>query len=316
MRNITIYGVCFIVVFAIYLYQEFLVNEFTSYISSTEAILPNTISTYEKDYSLSFASNTNNFTPYSYQDVIDIIYTSINRRYDKFTFYCPDEYTLCEKDIAEISNDVSSLTHLNNFVHPYNSFTTIKMSISDLGEINVDLEYLYDDLTIIEIDTRVNELIIELTNDNMDDEEKILTLHDYIIEHSKYDISVNKNEDSGYSSSTAYGALFEGYAICNGYTDLMAIFLNELDIINIKIATTPDEISYSTTGHIWNAVYLNGEWLHLDLTWDDPVSEDGQDYLFHSYFLITSDELHEKDNTGDVVYEEHKFSKVVYYEVY
>lgn len=74
------------------------------------------------------------------------------------------------------------------------------------------------------------------------------------------------------------------YATCNGYTDLMAIFLTKIGFNNFKVATTPDEISYSTTGHIWNAVYLNDEWLHIDLTWDDPVSSDGKDYLFHTYF--------------------------------
>lgn len=315
MKNLITLVLCFLMIFLVYLNQDYLVESFTKYITNTDAVLPEEISIYQKDYSLSFVSSTENFTPYSYQDLMDILYTAINNGYDKFTFYCPDEYSSCKSDIEEISNDVSSLTHLNNFVHPYNSFTSIVMSISDLGEINVTITYLYTENEIDEINLRVQEIIDELITDDLNDEDKILLIHDYIINNAQYDISVNKNEESGYSSSTAYGALFEGYAICNGYTDLMAIFLNELDIKNIKIATTPEEISYSTTGHIWNAVYLNDTWLHLDLTWDDPVSEDGEDYLFYSYFLITSEDLYEKDNSKDVIYEEHNFNKVVYYEV-
>lgn len=306
---------CIITIGIVYINQDFLVENFKNYIISTDAILPEESSIYEKNYALSFVSSTNDFSPLSYQDILNIFYTAIDKGYDQFTFYCPDEYDLCESDVEAISNDVTTLTHINNFVHPFNSFTTIAVSISELGEINVSIDYLYNEEEIIKINEKISNIIDELIVESDSDEDKILKIHDYIINNAQYDISFNKNEESEYSSSTAYGTLFEGYAICNGYTDLMAIFLNELDIVNIKIATTSEEISYSNTGHIWNAVYLNDSWLHLDLTWDDPVSDDGQDYLFYSYFLLTTEELYEKDNSGDVVYEEHNFNKIVYYEV-
>ena len=59
---------------------------------------------------------------------------------------------------------------------------------------------------------------------------------------------------------------------------------------NFKIATTNE-----TTGHVWNVVKINNEWLHLDLTWDDPVSSDGKDYLYHKYFLINTEGLIKAD---------------------
>lgn len=93
----------------------------------------------------------------------------------------------------------------------------------------------------------------------------------------------------------------------------MAIFLTKMGFDNYKIATTPDEISYSATGHIWNAVKVNDEWLHLDLTWDDPVSNDGKDYLFHTYFLKTTEEVKDADD-GETVIEEHNFNSLYYLE--
>ena len=56
--------------------------------------------------------------------------------------------------------------------------------------------------------------------------DQIKTMHDYIINHTKYDVDRNENGESKYLSYLAYGPLFEGYATCNGYTDLMAIFLS------------------------------------------------------------------------------------------
>ena len=61
------------------------------------------------------------------------------------------------------------------------------------------------------------------------------------------------------------------------------------------------------------AVYLNDEWLHIDLTWDDPVSSDGKDYLFHTYFLVSTEAMKEADQ-GETVIEEHNFNPLFYLE--
>ena len=53
----------------------------------------------------------------------------------------------------------------------------------------------------------------------------------------------------------------------------------------------------SSDEHVWNAVYYNNKWLNLDLTWDDPVYDDGKNYLNHDYFLITTTKLLEIEKT-------------------
>ena len=213
--------------------------------------------------------------------------------------------------ITNITNDQEILTHLNNFVNPYNSFSNIKTIISESGEINLNVNYLYTQDKINEIEKKVNEIIKNNITNEMDDYEKIKVIHDYLINNSKYDVKRNNEKTSKYDSYTAYGPLIEGYATCNGYTDAMAIFLNRLGYKNFKIATTPD--NENLTGHIWNAVYINNRWLHLDVTWDDPVSENGQDYLLHKYFLITDEELKKADE-GKVVVTEHNYLKNIYSE--
>lgn len=260
-----------------------------------------------------FVQKTDNFTPYSYQDLLNIFYSVIDNGWNEFTFYCPKEYTKCLADVSKISGDELILTHLNNYSHPFNSFTNVKTSISDSGEITFKVFYLYDQKEINDINTKVNGIINSIIKDNMNDTQKIKTIHDYIIDNAKYDVERNLTGNSNYKSYNAYGPLFQGFATCNGYTDLMAIFLTKMGFDNYKIATTPEEISYSATGHIWNAVNVDGKWLHLDLTWDDPVSNDGKDYLFHTYFLKTTEEIKDADQ-GDTVIEEHNFNSLYYLE--
>ena len=91
----------------------------------------------KKDYI--YVSNTTNFTPYGKQDLLNIFYTILNNGIDNYVFYCPKEYKNCIEDVKNISKDEDLLTHLNNFVHPYYSFSSISTDISDTGEINLKI---------------------------------------------------------------------------------------------------------------------------------------------------------------------------------
>ena len=99
----------------------------------------------------------------------------------------------------------------------------------------------------------------------------------------------------------------------------MSIFLTKLGFNNYKIATTPQEITESSAGHIWNALYYDGNWVHMDLTWDDPTPDPNQpeyadkDYLWHKYFLVSTEAMEEVDK-GEVVVEEHNFNPLYYLE--
>ena len=104
------------------------------------------------------------------------------------------------------------------------------------------------------------------------------------------------NDDNTYHSDTAIGTLFEGKSICSGYTDTMSIFLDKLNIPNTRVATKE---------HVWNALYYNNKWIHIDLTWDDPVSS-SDNVILYNYFMIDTNKLQEIDN------EEHNFDKNIY----
>lgn len=254
---------------------------------------------YYKDDEFMFAKMSSNYNPTNYQDLIDIFYSSLNNGWKEFTFYCPVEYENCIDDVTAISHNQVLLSDLNNFVHPYNSYSTIKIFYDDAGTITIKVTRLYDDNEIKKIDYEIDKIIKELVTDDMSDRDKIKVLHDYIINNTKYD--QNDKETTIYDSSRINGLLFEHFAVCSGYTDTMAVMLEKLNIKNYKIASE---------AHVWNAVFIDGYWRHLDLTWDDPIVASGKDILDDSYFLINSDKLEELDKKE----KEHIFDTSVYLE--
>ena len=130
--------------------------------------------------------------------------------------------------------------------------------------------------------------------------DKIKVFHDYIVNNTKFDTAIENSLDRLNSSSyTAYGLLIDHLAICGGYTDTMAIYLDKLNIPNYRI---------STTEHVWNLVNLDNSWLNLDVTWDDPVTSDGSDMLMYDYYLISTSDMLNKDTT------QHNFNKDIYIE--
>ncbi len=253
---------------------------------------------YKLDYNYEFIQQTDSYKPKNKQDILNIIYSGLNNGWEEFSFFCSTEYENCMEDAKFITSDAVTVSYINNFVHPYNSFSNIKTSINNLGKVTINVSRLYDDDEIQILNNKVDEIYNQVTNDNMNDMEKIRAIHDYIINNSVYDSerADNLNNDAyipKYRSQKAYGPLIEGYGICGGYSDAMALFLDKMGIQNFKI---------SSENHIWNFVYLNGSWYHLDLTWDDPVVNTKENMLLHNFFLITSSELAEK-NTGQHDYD-------------
>ena len=234
------------------------------------------------------------------KELINYIYHLINTGVEYADGECTDEYKNCINDLNEIANDEETLSVINNFVHPYNSFKTISFTYNDRGEFSLIIEHIYNQEEITAINYIVENKINEIIKEDMTTEEKIKKIHNYIIDSTKYDTLKSENiHDNTYKSNTAYGVLIQGYGICSGYSDTVAIFLNKLGIENYKI---------SNETHIWNLVHINGVWTHLDTTWDDPISTTNLNR--DTYFLINYDELTKlNDNT-------HNFNKNIYKEAY
>ena len=277
---------------------NFIVNTFSNY-NKDATVLNNNEYANNNDYS--YVKLTDDFVPKNKNDIINIYYTILNSGMSNFTFYCSNEYKDCINDINYISNNQILLSEFNNFVPVYNSFQNIDTEFDSLGKVTITITHNYTNSQIEIIESKVDDIYNELIKDNMTDNEKIKSIHDYIINTTKYDTDRSDNKITKYHSDIAYGALIEHYAICGGYADSMKLFLDKLNIPNYKI---------SSENHIWNLVKLDNKWYHLDLTWDDPVTSTGEDVLEYDYFLITTEQL-KKLETDQHIFDENVYQEAI-----
>ena len=254
---------------------------------------------YTRDIDFTYVKRTTNYNPKNYQDILNIYYSVLNSGLEEFTFQCDVSYKNCLDDVDALANSQEKLSDINNYVHPFNSFTHIETTYNSLGSVTISTVKAYTQEEIALLNTAIDDIYPKIVNENATVEENIKSVHDYIINNTKYDIS-RKNGESEYHSDTAYGALYEGYAVCGGYSDTMSLFLNRMNIPNFKA---------SSDMHIWNVVNVNGQWLNLDLTWDDPISIDGLDYLEYDFFLIDSQRMLKLEK------KEHNFNADTYPEI-
>ena len=301
MKTLIKIGIFSILLGLIILYKDNIVdiyNEIVIKFSKEDELIKNEY--YKKD-NYEFIKNTNEFRPAKKQDLYNIYYTVINSGMKKYSFYCNPKYKKCVDDIKEIASNRNLLSNINNYVHPYNSFSNIETEYNNYGKITIKLTHAYTKDQRTDINKKVKEIENELFNNkNLSEVEKIKLIHDYIINTTTYDSDRSDNNIIKYKSDIAYGPLYEHYAICGGYSDLMAIFLNNLKIKNYKI---------STNSHVWNAVYINGNWLHIDLTWDDPITSDKSNIIDHKFLLINTNKLIEIEN------KQHNFDNKIYKEL-
>ncbi len=116
-----------------------------------------------------------------------------------------------------------------------------------------------------------------------DDFEKEQIIHDYIIEKCEY------VEKTGGDYSSIYGCLVNGEASCEGYAKAMKYLLDETGVENYIVTGNTTDEDGASQGHAWNIAQIDGEYYHVDVTWDDPV-ENSVDNKY-AYFNVTDEEI-------------------------
>ena len=167
---------------------------------------------------------------------------------------------------------------------------TVKASISVNSNKGYDLNIFYDVsyLSSLEqeekVDEEVSNLLKSLDLSNKTDYQKVKAIYDYICSNVTYDHD-NLNDKSYSLKYTAYAALINKTAVCQGYASLF--YRLALDAgVDTRV------ISGEAGGpHAWNIVKLNGKYYNLDSTWDAGRST-------YAYFLKNTNDFddHVRDN--------------------
>lgn len=125
-------------------------------------------------------------------------------------------------------------------------------------------------------------------------------VHDYIIDNTVYDVDVLAGAQSSEGlivASTAYGCLVQHKAVCSGYSAAFQLIMQRLGVECGRINGTK---LTESGAHQWNYVCLDGEYYFMDLTWDDPLADNGVDSRTYDYFLISDADIaytHVSDRT-------------------
>ena len=118
-------------------------------------------------------------------------------------------------------------------------------------------------------------------------------VHDRLIDATEYDHAaverIASDSDDGFiAAATPYGCLVSHKAVCSGYSSAFQLIMQKL---GIACGRVNGKRSTEEGAHQWNYVCLDGEYYFIDLTWDDPIRDDGVPARTYEYFLITDDDL-------------------------
>lgn len=150
--------------------------------------------------------------------------------------------------------------------------------------VNITIPYYTTAEQEEELDVAVEQLLNQLNLSGKRDYEKIKGIYDYICKNVTYD-HANLNDDSYKLKFTAYAALIQGTAVCQGYSVLLYRLALTLGIDCRFVGGTGNG-----GGHGWNIVKLDDRYYNADATWDAGRTQ-------YQYFLTGSsfDNNHTRD---------------------
>ena len=131
------------------------------------------------------------------------------------------------------------------------------------------------------MEAKISEALSWVDFDSMTQFQAVQALHDYLVRNCAYDTALESStspiETTSYS---AYGALVDGSCVCQGYALAYKLLLSRLGLSCVLVMS-------QSMNHAWDMVKTDdGNWYHVDTTWDDPTPDQGFDAdVSHTYFL-------------------------------
>ena len=149
---------------------------------------------------------------------------------------------------------------------------------------NLEMAYYTTAAQESQLDTAVSNLLRSLNLSGKSNYQKVKAVYDYICKNVTYD-EANLNNDSYTLKFSAYAALVNKTAVCQGYASLFYRLMLELGI-DARV------ISGDGGGpHGWNIVKLGNVYYNVDTTWDAGMTEyqfflrDTENFLGHARYL-------------------------------
>ena len=152
----------------------------------------------------------------------------------------------------------------------------------------IDEQQFYDENT--ELNKLLDEILDEIIDINSNDFDKVLAVHNYMVLNTRYNEDHYNNNAVTFEDCDAYHVLKNHTGVCSGYALATQALLNRAGVECIYV--TGDAGSGNDWGgHAWNIVNIDGKYYQLDVTWDDPIGIDDDDFICWDYFLVSDNTL-------------------------
>lgn len=263
-----------------------------AYVTSKEAIKKQNDYSSKKavlNYEFNYNLEVNNE-----KELKNLMYTLINSGQGEITLKC--NYDGC---LEENSETIYSYLN-NNLVSVFNQHEDATYWCSSKDYCEVQIENKYSKENINEIEKYVNQIYNDVYDASKQDYDNIKAFHDYLIDNYNYDKATSRTE------LTALDFLKNKSSSSQGYSEIMSILLDKMEISNVIIEANYINKENEEMYHPWNLVKLDGTWLHLDVTLDDSDNKLLNNTDRYKYFLIDNDNLNSYND------ELHKFNQDIY----
>ena len=126
--------------------------------------------------------------------------------------------------------------------------------------------------------------------DGMSQRETARAIHDYMVLHYDYDPGVAAGGEASHGQDSYHytGLLRYGQGVCQAYMELYHLLCLRAGL-NCRTVAGYSTVNGGYVPHGWNVLYIDGEELYVDVTFDDPVNGDGS--ISYRYFLIYREQL-------------------------
>ncbi len=260
------------------------------------------------------------YSEFIYEDyVAEVMYYYENEKRLPLAYIKYPDRELTRMVIGETENQVEIYDSKNYdrlFINKFVSGKPSGFGYTRYGEIeyigtfdnfNILADGQYYNLNDVEnvFQVKIDSIIDEIIEKSMTDRQKLLAVHNYVVDAVDYHKPHAKINEHPSITHTAYGALMNGSAVCDGYAQAFKVLLNELGFENhliFGITTDADGVFQEDNRHAWNIVKYNGAFTHFDTTWDDPTYSDK---IRHTYYFIDTEEIKEDHQWDEETYQDY-----------
>lgn len=153
-----------------------------------------------------------------------------------------------------------------------------------------------------EADEAAEDAVKKCIKSKMSGRQKAKAIHDYLIKNCEYDSQAASAGNKYNDAFTAYGALVNGSAVCQGYSAAFNLMAQKCGLQAMTVCGTSRGIS-----HAWTYAKIGSNYRYIDCTWDDT---DGKKPGYE-FFNVTEDEIRQNHiwNAADFPAEDIKYSK-------